>query len=138
MDRQMDVRGAFISTVYIQNMVTLGESMWTLDYTHCSTYLSSNPSLSEVIFRVSSRMAQLSSPCKTRGRTGAYRMLPRLIKVGVYSYQLLGSILILGHKEFYLILNVAAGGTTGWFPDWQGNKPWINGEPSEFMGVTRY
>jgi beta-glucanase (GH16 family) len=29
-------------------------------------------------------------------------------------------------QEFYLILNVAVGGTNGWFPDWQGNKPWIN------------
>jgi len=29
-------------------------------------------------------------------------------------------------QEFYLIMNVAAGGTNGWFPDWQGSKPWIN------------
>ncbi|KAM6500153.1 ectomycorrhiza-upregulated GH16 glucan endo-1,3-beta-glucosidase precursor [Amanita muscaria] len=29
-------------------------------------------------------------------------------------------------QEFYLLLNVAVGGTTGWFPDWQGNKPWLN------------
>jgi beta-glucanase (GH16 family) len=29
-------------------------------------------------------------------------------------------------QEFYLILNVAVGGTNGWFPDVQGNKPWLN------------
>ncbi|KAE9401348.1 concanavalin A-like lectin/glucanase [Gymnopus androsaceus JB14] len=29
-------------------------------------------------------------------------------------------------QEFYLILNVAVGGTNGWFPDGQGNKPWID------------
>ena len=26
--------------------------------------------------------------------------------------------------DFYLILDVAAGGTSGWFPDYVGNKPW--------------
>ncbi|KAK9374252.1 concanavalin A-like lectin/glucanase domain-containing protein [Lipomyces chichibuensis] len=31
-------------------------------------------------------------------------------------------------QEFYLILNVAVGGTNGWFPDNQGNKPWNNGD----------
>jgi len=29
-------------------------------------------------------------------------------------------------QEFYLIMNVAVGGTNGWFPDGQGNKPWLN------------
>ncbi|ESK95838.1 glycoside hydrolase family 16 protein [Moniliophthora roreri MCA 2997] len=29
-------------------------------------------------------------------------------------------------KDFYLILNVAVGGTNGWFPEVQGNKPWFN------------
>ncbi|KAF7335512.1 Glucan 1,3-beta-glucosidase [Mycena venus] len=28
--------------------------------------------------------------------------------------------------DFYLIKNVAVGGTNGWFPDGQGNKPWLN------------
>ena len=32
--------------------------------------------------------------------------------------------------EFYLIMNVAVGGTNGWFPEAQGNKPWLNGSPS--------
>ncbi|KAI0267999.1 concanavalin A-like lectin/glucanase [Russula aff. rugulosa BPL654] len=30
-------------------------------------------------------------------------------------------------QPFYLILNVAVGGTNGWFPDGAGNKPWLNG-----------
>lgn len=29
-------------------------------------------------------------------------------------------------QEFYLILNVAVGGTNGWFPEAQGDKPWLN------------
>jgi len=29
-------------------------------------------------------------------------------------------------QPFYLILNVAVGGTNGWFPDGVGNKPWID------------
>jgi len=31
-------------------------------------------------------------------------------------------------QEFYLIMNVAVGGTNGFFPDGQGNKPWFNGD----------
>ncbi|KAH9855587.1 concanavalin A-like lectin/glucanase [Lenzites betulinus] len=30
-------------------------------------------------------------------------------------------------QEFYLILDLAAGGTSGWFPDNVGNKPWFDG-----------
>ncbi|KAJ7220344.1 glycoside hydrolase family 16 protein [Mycena pura] len=29
-------------------------------------------------------------------------------------------------QDFFLIMNVAVGGTNGWFPDGQGNKPWVN------------
>ncbi|KAF5323729.1 hypothetical protein D9619_012970 [Psilocybe cf. subviscida] len=29
-------------------------------------------------------------------------------------------------QEFYLIMNVAVGATTGWFPEAQGNKPWLD------------
>ena len=28
--------------------------------------------------------------------------------------------------EFYLIMNVAVGGTNGWFPDNVGDKPWLD------------
>ncbi|KAN0128110.1 Concanavalin A-like lectin/glucanase domain containing protein [Lactarius tabidus] len=30
-------------------------------------------------------------------------------------------------QPFYLILDLAVGGTSGWFPDGVGNKPWLNG-----------
>lgn len=33
-------------------------------------------------------------------------------------------------QDFYLIMNVAVGGTNGWFPEAQGNKPWLNGSPN--------
>lgn len=33
-------------------------------------------------------------------------------------------------QEFYLILNVAVGGTNGFFPDNEGNKPWSNTQTS--------
>ncbi|PFH48494.1 glycoside hydrolase family 16 protein [Amanita thiersii Skay4041] len=29
-------------------------------------------------------------------------------------------------QEFYLIMNVAVGSTNGWFPNYQGDKPWID------------
>jgi hypothetical protein len=32
-------------------------------------------------------------------------------------------------QRFYLILDVAVGGTNGWFPD-GGSKPWLNGSPT--------
>ena len=38
---------------------------------------------------------------------------------------------------FYLILDVAVGGTNGWFPDGAGNKPWLNGAISGFCWLTR-
>jgi len=33
-------------------------------------------------------------------------------------------------QAFYLILDLAVGGTSGWFPDNQGNKPWFDGSAS--------
>ena len=39
-------------------------------------------------------------------------------------------------QPFYLILNVAVGGTNGWFPDGYGNKPWLDGSLSTY--TSRY
>lgn len=33
------------------------------------------------------------------------------------------------NREFYLVLNVAVGGTNGYFPDGQGGKPWSDTDP---------
>lgn len=33
-------------------------------------------------------------------------------------------------QEFYLIMNVAVGGTNGWFEDGQSGKPWVDSSPS--------
>lgn len=33
-------------------------------------------------------------------------------------------------QEFYLILDLAAGGTSGWFPDNVGGKPWLDNSES--------
>lgn len=32
-------------------------------------------------------------------------------------------------QDFYLIISLAAGGTSGWFPDNVGGKPWTDGNP---------
>ena len=37
--------------------------------------------------------------------------------------------------EFYLVINMAVGGTSGWFPDELGNKPWFDGSDSAFFSV---
>ncbi|KAF7511312.1 hypothetical protein GJ744_004877 [Endocarpon pusillum] len=33
-------------------------------------------------------------------------------------------------QDFYLILNVAVGGTNGWFEDGKSGKPWVDGSPT--------
>ena len=33
--------------------------------------------------------------------------------------------------EFYLVIDLAAGGTSGWFPDNVGSKPWLDGSARE-------
>ena len=36
-------------------------------------------------------------------------------------------------RSFYLIMNVAVGGTNGWFPDGVGGKPWFDSSSSECL-----
>ncbi|KAE9392055.1 hypothetical protein BT96DRAFT_1000756 [Gymnopus androsaceus JB14] len=48
---------------------------------------------------------------------------------------LLGSLRLL-LLEFYLILNVAVGGTNGWFPDGQEDKPWIDASDTAMRDFT--
>ncbi|TEB25062.1 concanavalin A-like lectin/glucanase [Coprinellus micaceus] len=38
-------------------------------------------------------------------------------------------------QPFYLIINLAAGGTSGWFPDGKGGKPWYDGSLSAMRGL---
>lgn len=33
-------------------------------------------------------------------------------------------------QNFYLVLNVAVGGTNGWFKDGKSGKPWLDGSPT--------
>ena len=33
-------------------------------------------------------------------------------------------------QDFYLILNVAVGGSNGWFKDGEDDKPWVNNSPN--------
>jgi len=40
-------------------------------------------------------------------------------------------------KPFYLIMNVAVGGTNGWFPDGAGDKPWLNGAKTAMRDFAR-
>ena len=39
-------------------------------------------------------------------------------------------------QEFYLIMNVAAGGTSGWFPDGVGDKPWLDQSSTAIRDFT--
>ena len=39
----------------------------------------------------------------------------------------------LRHLAFYLIIDLAVGGTSGWFPDNKGSKPWYDGSLSMFF-----
>jgi hypothetical protein len=40
--------------------------------------------------------------------------------------------LSIGGAAFYLIINLSAGGTSGWFVDEVGDKPWFDGSSSKF------
>ncbi|EJD37768.1 concanavalin A-like lectin/glucanase [Auricularia subglabra TFB-10046 SS5] len=40
-------------------------------------------------------------------------------------------------QSFYLILDVAVGGTNGWFPDGKGKKPWVNGAATAMRDFAR-
>jgi hypothetical protein len=40
-------------------------------------------------------------------------------------------------QQFYLILDLAAGGTSGWFPDRVGNKPWFDGSASAMRDFAK-
>ena len=56
----------------------------------------------------------------------------RLLSISVWVPELLNSFekeswLAFFFIALYLILDVAVGGTNGWFPDGAGNKPWLNG-----------
>jgi hypothetical protein len=42
------------------------------------------------------------------------------------NYYAITVYLIVMHIAFYLIINLAVGGTNGWFPDNAGNKPWLD------------
>lgn len=40
-------------------------------------------------------------------------------------------------KDFYLVLNVAVGGTNGWFKDGKSGKPWLDGSPTAKLDFWR-
>ena len=51
--------------------------------------------------------------------------------------------LLTGGAAFYLIINLSAGGTSGWFPDGVGDKPWYDTSSSEsptcsYLGRTYF
>lgn len=43
----------------------------------------------------------------------------------------------MGITAFYLIINLSAGGTSGWFPDDKGNKPWYDGSLTAMRDFAR-
>jgi len=40
-------------------------------------------------------------------------------------------------QSFYLILDLAVGGTSGWFPDNVGNKPWYDGSATAMTDFAK-
>ena len=40
-------------------------------------------------------------------------------------------------QQFYLIISLAVGGTSGWFPDRVGGKPWLDGSASMSSSLVR-
>jgi hypothetical protein len=38
--------------------------------------------------------------------------------------------------DFYLVIDLAVGGTSGWFPDSVGGKPWYDGSASAFFAFN--
>lgn len=40
-------------------------------------------------------------------------------------------------QEFYLIINLAVGGTGGYFPDGVGDKPWTDSDPQASAAFYR-
>ena len=40
-------------------------------------------------------------------------------------------------RPFYLLLDVAVGGTNGWFPDGEGDKPWLDGSLTAMYDFAR-
>lgn len=49
-----------------------------------------------------------------------------------------GSIAAPFDQPFYLIMNVAVGGTNGWFPDGVGGKPWLDGSNRAMLDFARH
>jgi hypothetical protein len=47
------------------------------------------------------------------------------------------SDLIDRQTAFYLIINLAVGGTNGWFPDNAGNKPWLDNSPTAMLAFAQ-
>ena len=40
-------------------------------------------------------------------------------------------------QEFYLILDLAVGGTSGWFPDGVGGKPWLDSSDTAMLSFAQ-
>ena len=94
----------------------------------CSTCVSTFRSSSVANFRRPSPTARNRSSLLTLGRDVATLLLSISVRAiserrGLPSIELFS----LCRTAFYLILDVAVGGTNGWFPDGAGDKPWLNG-----------
>ena len=50
----------------------------------------------------------------------------------LYTTDFVTPYLSIGGAAFYMIINLSAGGTSGWFPDEVGDKPWFDTSSSKF------
>jgi hypothetical protein len=90
----------------------------------------------------SSSVANSQRPSQTPRRRSSFLTLGRAVETRLLSISVCATPGTPPSKNdffpliaFYLILDVAVGGTNGWFPDGAGNKPWLNGAISGFLLV---
>lgn len=122
----------------------LAESTSIPGFTRSSSSSSTSHSSSAVTSHRSCTIKAAQLLCRIRGLTARTRRL--LIKV-TYDFAVVVVVikdnfgagvltnLVWDILEFYLILNVAVGGTNGWFPESQGDKPWLDNAASEYPSI---
>ena len=95
-----------------------------------------HPSSTLLVFHLHSSTEAKKSQSQILGRDEEILLLLISVSNSFHGHDISVDIMT---SEFYLILDVAAGGTNGWFPDGVGKKPWLDGSSTamfEFANST--